>query len=394
MAGEGNSSPRVGSTSEFFSWRLANGFMKITRISRFALVVFITFQALTASAEMSRAASDYLKHAIDLMQQHALHRKEIDWPQLRRAATAYAKDAQTPAETYPAITYACLHLKDHSSHLEAPNGTPIAILNRIGSIRMLAVKEAHGRKLISDEPSPFADRSSIVLAMLQSRGQRYAYLVIPYSAYPHRLDSDPRRHNEWAEDLFHLVTVAKQRGAQGWIVDLRGNTGGYLSPMLAGLQSLLGDGNVLTLRGPGAKNRLSIKNGAVLNRAGFGRESVEANVEEKQILDETKAPVVILLDRGTQSAGESLAIAFEGRKRTLFLGERTAGLTDSGTYWDLPDGAVLSIMSQRVYDRHGHDYLEGIEPETLVQDPKTVTKISDDPAVLSADDWLSHMPQR
>ena len=103
------------------------------------------------------------------------------------------------------------------------------------------------------------------------RGRRYAYLVIPYSAYPYRRDSDPQRHNEWAEDLFHFVTVAKQRGAQGWIVDLRGNTGGYLGPMLAGLQSLLGNGNVLTLRGPGSKNRLSIKDGAVLNRAGFGR---------------------------------------------------------------------------------------------------------------------------
>jgi hypothetical protein len=343
---------------------------------------------------MSAAASDYLKHALDLMHQHALHRKEIDWPQLRRAATAHAMDAQTPAETYPAITYACLQLKDHSSHLEEPHGTPIAILNQSSNIGMLAAKEAHGRKLISDEPSPFADRSSIVLAMLQSRGRSYAYLVIPYSAYPYRRDSDPQRHNEWAEDLFHLVTVAKQRGAQGWIVDLRGNTGGYLGPMLAGLQSLLGDGNVLTLRGPGSKNRLSIKDGAVLNRAGFGRESVEGSVEEKQILDESKAPVVILLDRGTQSAGESLAIAFEGRKRTLFLGERTAGLTDSGTYWDLSDGAVLSIMSQRVYDRHGHDYPEGIEPETRVQDPTKVTKISDDPAVLSAEEWLSQMPQR
>ncbi len=121
---------------------------------------------------------------------------------------------------------------------------------------------------------------------------------------------------------------------------------------------------------------------------------MEGNVEEKQIPDETKAPVVILLDRGTQSAGESLAIAFEGRKRTLFLGERTAGLTDSGTYWDLSDGAVLSIMSQRVYDRRGHDYPEGIEPETRVPDPKRVTKISDDPAVLSAEEWLSQMPLR
>ena len=94
-----------------------------------------------------------------MMQQHALHR-ERDWlaRNCRRAATDMRKDAQTPAETYPAITFACSQLKDHSSHLEEPNGTPIEIQRQSSSITMLAAKDAHGRKLTSDEPSPFADR--------------------------------------------------------------------------------------------------------------------------------------------------------------------------------------------------------------------------------------------
>jgi carboxyl-terminal processing protease len=343
---------------------------------------------------MSAAAADYLNHALDLMQQHALHRKEIDWPQLRRAATAYAKDANTPAETYPAITYACSQMKDHSSHLEEPNGTAIAIQRQTSSMEILAARDAHGRKLTSGEPSPFAGRSSFLLAMLQSGGRRYAYVVIPYSADLHAHYSDPQRRHQWGEDLFHLVTEGARRGAEGWILDLRGNAGGYLGPMLTGVQTLLGDGTVLALRGPDAKNTISIKGGAVLNHAGFARVSVEGNIDETATPDGKNAPVVVLLDRGTQSAGESLAIAFEGRKRTLFLGERTAGLTDSGTFWDLSDGAVLSIMSERVYDRHGHDYPEGIEPETGVRDPKTIVKISDDPAVIAAEEWLSHMPPR
>lgn len=368
--------------------------MRITRFYRFALVAFIIYPPVSGSAEMSAAASDYLNHALELMQEHALHRKEIDWPQLRRAATAYAKDARTPAETYPAIAYACSQLKDHSSHLEEPNRTPIEIQRQSSSVTLLAAKQAHGRKLTSDEPSPFAGRGSFLLAMLPSGGRRYAYLVIPYSAEHHGQYSDPRRRHEWEEDLFHLTNEAKRRGADGWIVDLRGNTGGYLGPMLAGLQTLLGNGTVLKLRGPHCKNTISIKDGAVLNHAGFARVSTEGQIDETVVPDEKNAPVVVLLDRGTSSAGESLAVAFEGRKKTLFLGERTAGLTDSGTYWDLPDGAVLSIMSERVYDRHGHDYPEGIEPETPVQDPKRGTNISDDPAVLGAEEWLTHMLPR
>lgn len=63
-------------------------------------------QSVSAAPVMSEAAVSYLNHVLDLMQKHALHRKEIDWKQLRNTARAYASGVQTTEDTYPAIVYA------------------------------------------------------------------------------------------------------------------------------------------------------------------------------------------------------------------------------------------------------------------------------------------------
>ena len=253
----------------------------------------------------------------------------------------------------------------------------------------MAAKE-HGRPLTHRQSSPFLDRSSFVLTMLDRGGKRYAYIVIPFSASFHAEFREASLRHKWAaESLLGLVRKASQNGANGWILDIRGNRGGYLAPMLAGLYSLLGDGNVLELHGPDSTNIWSIKGSKVVNRSGFQRVSVEEMTDETPQANEHDAPVVILLDRNTESAAESLAIAFQGRPRTLFIGERTAGLTTSGFYWDLSDGAVLSIMSQEVRDRRGRTYPEDIEPSIRVADPSTPTAISKDPAIRKGITWLS-----
>jgi hypothetical protein len=77
-------------------------------VSSFFLGIILGAQ----SDAISKTAAEYLDHALDLMQQHALHRREIDWQGLRKAAAGYAPAAQTAEDTYPAIVYACSQLKE------------------------------------------------------------------------------------------------------------------------------------------------------------------------------------------------------------------------------------------------------------------------------------------
>jgi carboxyl-terminal processing protease len=254
--------------------------MKNARLLSGALLVIVAGQTGTGSGVMSQTAADYLNHALDLMQKHALHRKEIDWQRLRRAAIAYSKDAQTPSATYPAIVYACTQLKDHSSHLQQPVDTPVAIQIQSRTTEITAQQAAHGRRLTSTAPSPFLARQSFLLAMLKHGDRHYAYLVVPFSERFHTEYADPRLRHKWAEELYSLVSNASQQGVQGWILDLRGNTGGYLAPMLAGLQPLLGNGEVLNFRGPDTKHTMSIKDGASLDQFGFGHTSTEERIDE------------------------------------------------------------------------------------------------------------------
>lgn len=133
-----------------------------------------------------------------------------------------------------------------------------------------------------------------------------------------------------------LTTLAQLRydGAKAFVIDLRGNTGGYMSPsvMLAneflGPQQLivytkgrnLGDNNVLVADGSGA----------------FGNEKV-----------------VILVDEFTASSSEIFAGAMQDNDRGLIVGRRTFGKGLVQSPFELPDSSEFRLTVQRYYTPSG-----------------------------------------
>ena len=338
---------------------------------------------------MSKEASDYLNRALDVMQQDSVNRKEIDWRRLRSEARAYAKDAQTTQDTYPAIMYACRQLGDHSSSFQMPADTPASIRLRSYEVHNASLAPAHGRQLTDGKPSPFLGSHAISLTMLTHSGRRYAYLVLRFYSDYQNGDPYPRLGHERAEGLFRLVAEASRQGVQGWILDLRGgNAPGYPEPPLAGLQSLLGNGKVLEYRGVDKTQAISVKDGAILDQGRFAAPYVLERIDERVDFSQQSVPAAILIDRGTQIMEETLAIAFEGRDKTYFIGERTTGRTDALSNTSLSDGAVLSVESWRVLDRRGSAYSEGVDPNLHVEDPPKGTPTLEDPAVAAAEKWL------
>src|ERR1700728_1088031 len=67
-------------------------------------------------------AAAFLDNAIDLMRQHALHSQDVDWDALRTEAFKRAGGAFNPIDTYPAIYWALVQLRDPGSHLRLPPG--------------------------------------------------------------------------------------------------------------------------------------------------------------------------------------------------------------------------------------------------------------------------------
>jgi C-terminal processing protease CtpA/Prc len=148
----------------------------------------------------------------------------------------------------------------------------------------------------------------------------------------------------------------------GWVVDLRGNRGGDMHPMLTVVAPLLGEGERGRFIGPdGAAAGWGVRRGHIYNsgRTAFRWRRIPAARTE---------PVAVLTDRRTASSGEAVLISFLGAPDTRTFGEPTAGYATANQTFKLPDGARLAITTALMADRTGRTYgNEPIAPHTLVK---------------------------
>ena len=81
-------------------------------------------------------------------------------------------------------------------------------------------------------------------------------------------------------------------------------------------------------------------------------------------------PVALLVNSGTASAGEALALTFRAHGIGPIVGEATAGMLSGGAAADkLSDGSTLFISRRAIRDRDGKSYEgRGLDPDVVVPD--------------------------
>ena len=225
---------------------------------------------------MSDRAASYLNRALDIMQKHSVNRKKIDWPSLRKRTMRDAGNAKTPKDTYDAIKEAIYNLGDHHSQFFPPGPSPLS--STTGGF-----SEPEGKTLTGG----------------------IGYVSIP------SFEGGGARARRFADALQSAVKRADGAKVCGWIVDLRGNRGGNMWPMLAGIGPVLGEGRVGAFVSPdGKKTRWYYADGA--SRLG---KHVESRVEGSAYkLRHSHPPVAVLTGQQTGSAGEAVAVAFRDAK--------------------------------------------------------------------------------
>jgi hypothetical protein len=298
---------------------------------------------------VSPEASGYLGKALDIMQKHSLRRDKVDWPALRAKTLARAGAAQTPAQTHDAIRFALEQLKDNHSFLAPPPGSLNALLEKVFAPR---IPEPTGRIVDGrwgDVLVPACDGSR--------KGAGQAYIA----------------------RLLGVVRKLDQQNPQGWIVDLRGNGGGDMWPMLAGIGPVLGEGQLgAFVRPDGGKKKWFYRDGKALE----GNEVAEAAPQVYR-LKRAAPPVAVLTDKKTASSGEAIAIAFSGRPKARRFGQPTAGVSTANEVFRLSDGAMLCLTVATMADRTGKVYGGAVEP-----DEKVETKGKKDAVLRAAVAWL------
>jgi C-terminal processing protease CtpA/Prc len=147
---------------------------------------------------------------------------------------------------------------------------------------------------------------------------------------------------------------------QGWVVDLRGNGGGAMWPMLAVAAPLLqGDGVIgAFIDRDGGRIPWWLRHGLV--GTGWWPQARSSGPSE------LRGPAAVLTDGGTASSGEAVAVAFRGLTRVRSYGAATHGFSTANESFPLPDGARLLITGAQFADRTGTVYEGPLRPDTEV----------------------------
>ena len=138
--------------------------------------------------------------------------------------------------------------------------------------------------------------------------------------------------------------LAGWSGIEGFVLDVRANSGGY-------------DPNILAtfLRGRWSS-------GDYYRRSREGRRLVPPAYKP--------LPIVLLVNSGTASAAEALALQVRRHDIGALVGEKTAGMATGGAFSHrLPDGSFLFISNSRIEDEKGRSYEgDGVSPDVVVPD--------------------------
>lgn len=353
-----------------------------------ALLLTILVRPVVCRAQSAKGNSDtksdpiaYLNSALNEMEAHALRREFVDWPRIRSEALACASHAESTVDTYDAIRFALASLGDHHSSLHL---TPA-----------LQILESHrsGRKSCGQQPeaprsalSPYVGRYEPEGHIEQFGGRPFALIVVP-KCFP----QDDNQFVQFETKLQRTIADLDSSHPLGWIVDLRGNVGGNMWPMLAGIGPVLGEGDDLGEFFDTDGHAVWRYRNGIASELENGTPSSYPAVAGTPYKLANVPNVAVLIDHNTGSSGEALAIAFRGRPQTRFFGEHTEGVSTVNGVFPLSDGASLWLTVGVQADRTGRQYLDGLAPDEFVRGSVSVLPPAQDPVVQAALRWLSRI---
>lgn len=167
-----------------------------------------------------------------------------------------------------------------------------------------------------------------------------AYMVSPTVGY---VKINKFARNTYAEFL-QSMTLLTNRGARDFIIDLRGNTGGYMEPAIMMVNEFLpARCKIVSTKGRHPQdNSVVISDGSGSFR---------------------NARVAVLTDENTASASEIFSGAIQDNDRGLIIGRRSFGKGLVQRPIQLKDGSEIRLTVQRYYTPSGRsiqkDYIPG-----------------------------------
>jgi carboxyl-terminal processing protease len=163
-----------------------------------------------------------------------------------------------------------------------------------------------------------------------------------------------------AAQVHAAVERLLRRGADGILLDLRGNGGGLLTEAVDVASIFLPDGTIVSTDGRARARHVYTATGGAIPRS---------------------VPVVVLVDRGTASSAEIVTGALQDRRRAKVVGTHTYGKGVFQEIRELPNGGALDLTvgqyflpSGRNIGGRGVAEGRGIAPDVRAQDDPDTTR--------------------
>lgn len=411
--------------------------------------LFVLFLTLIASACTAIASppdptpvplppAQHVESAFQWLETHAMMSSNVDWTTLRADTAEIIADAQTTADTYPAICQALKGLKDGNAwmlvpSLEIPNFytgyqtlypenqvviriEPDSPAEKAGLRLGDRIEQVNGQPPVPyEEADAFPpcneremDTSTEERLVIQRDGQSLQINVArnkitagrdPYNPPVGRRLGEEKRgvgyieltfesgsHLQYPTDVQKLMRSMDRTAVCGWMLDLRRTPGGDIWSYIAAVGPVLGEGDLGGFQySDGRQEAWTYRNGEVFWN---NEHRYESEIDGSVYKPKRVTPVALLVSPATQAAGELLLIAFQGRADIRSFGEPTRGLPTLITHTDLSDGSTLLVSGAFSFDRNGTVYNGPIPPDVFVETDWSKFGTEQDPVIRAALDWL------
>lgn len=308
-----------------------------------------------SSAESaSEDIQSYLSEIHEILQDHSINKNSIEWDTFWADTLIDAHGAQHIEDLYQVIPQILRRLGDrHSFFSPAPQRA-----NR-------------------EQPSENKERPDIASHLLRNR---IGYLWMP------GVSGERSLSQAYADYLFRKVQELTDDGATGWVLDLRGNGGGNMWPMLAGISPILGSGVVGYFITPDESSmQWEVAHGES-RLDGETRSAVAVPTPDLKF--RAPQPVAILTGPTTASSGEAVVVAFRCRERVKQFGSKTRGLTTANNGFELSDSSLMALTVSTFADSCGTIYGGTLYPDLEIEPSEVSAPSIEDPAVEAAVEWL------
>lgn len=267
----------------------------------------------------------YVEQALKFMDSQGIYSGSEEWENVKNEILSEADEKETFEETYPLLEKA----------LKVAGGK-------------------HSKLIKPDKKTDKAEHYFSPECNMRSDG----ILVIRLPEFT----GNKTEADSYVESVYETVRKYSDT-LSGVVIDLRGNTGGDMGPMVASVSPFLPDGELMYFGIGQTEKPVILENG---NVSGGGS---AVSLEKPFKIEGVR--VAVLQDNMTASSGEAVLICFRGLEYVKTFGAESAGYCSSNNIFKLYDGAKLQLTVGTDIARTGEVFCEDpIKPDVISSDPE------------------------